>query len=140
MVDVKYLTKTDIENVDDITIEDVPVPEWGGVVRVKGLSGTERDEYEVAILKQREDGTWASTEESLKNARAELIVRALVDKDGKQMFTMKDAEKLGKKSAVALQRVWDKARELAGLTEKDVEDLVKNSKADQSESSTSDSH
>ena len=41
-------------------------------------------------------------------------------------------------SARALQRVWDKSRELAGLSDEDVEELAKNSASDQSDDSTSD--
>jgi hypothetical protein len=48
------LTKEQILSADDIKTETVLVPEWGGDVIVRGLSGVERDAYEMAVY--RPDG------------------------------------------------------------------------------------
>ncbi|MFE3382837.1 hypothetical protein [Streptomyces anulatus] len=45
-----YLSAEQILDADDLAIEDVPVPEWGGTVRVKGMSGTERDRFEAGFV------------------------------------------------------------------------------------------
>lgn len=134
---LKVLSRADILNAEDTRIEDVPVPEWGGVVRVRGLKGVERDAYEASIMTHNDEtGQFIPT---LENARAKLVVRSAVDADGKPLFKENDLFDLGNKSAAALQRVWAKARELSGLSEEDVKKLVKNSKAAQSEDSSSDS-
>ena len=132
----KVLSRADILNADDTRIEDVDVPEWGGVVRIRGLKGSERDAYEASIMRHNDEtGQFIPT---LENARAKLVVKSAVDEEGKPLFKEADLFDLGQKSASALQRVWNKARELSGLSEDDVKSLVKNSKADQSEDSISD--
>lgn len=140
MGEVVYLSKKQILEADDIPIDDLEVPEWGGMIRMRGLTGEQRDDYETTIMQQNEEGQWSSTKEALQNARAKLVVLTIIDAEGKLVFDQKDVEALGKKSAVALNRVWNKARELSGLVEGDLEKLVGNSEADQSDDSSSDSH
>lgn len=131
----KLLGRDDILNADDFKYEDVEVPEWGGTVRVKALTGTERDAYEESIMRRQKDGQYIP---NLANARAKLVVAAMVDEEGKNLFTLNDVLKLGTKSSVALQRVFSKAQELAGLSADDLDELVGNSDTVQSEGSTSD--
>ena len=45
----KYLCRETILNANDIKTEEVNVPEWGGVVLVKSLTGSEKDKYEQSI-------------------------------------------------------------------------------------------
>lgn len=131
----QYLGSEEILGANDIKFAVVPVPEWGGKVRVKGLSGSERDAYEQSIMILRKGGNYVP---NLENARAKLVVRCVVDKDGKKLFSEANIVALGAKNAAALQRVFQKARELSGLTEDDMEELVGNSETDPSEGSTSD--
>lgn len=125
------LSKDAILAADDTTYEELPVPEWGGTVRVKSLTGTQRDAFEVSI------STDGKTK-NLENVRARLVAKTVVDKDGKTIFTDKDVVKLGLKNAAALNRVWELARRLSGLTEEDVDELVSDFDDDPSEPSTSD--
>lgn len=115
------LSREQILGAEDRKTEDVEVPEWGGTVRVRALSGTERDAYEAGIVQIRGDGSRKFT---LQNARARLVSLALVDEAGNRMFTEADVAQLGEKSATALERVFDVARRLSGLAEGDVEGLV----------------
>lgn len=115
------LTKDAILGADDRPTVDVEVPEWGGTVRVRALSGAERDAYEVALAGVRPDG---SRRINLVNVRARLIALTVVDEAGARMFTDKDAEALGAKSATAMQRVFEAAQKLSGLTEDDIEELA----------------
>ena len=128
------LSRDDILNVDDKVFEDIEVPEWGGEVRVRGMSGAQRDDYEASILQQN----GSDRKVNLANARAKLVARCLVDADGRLLFTADDVRALGRKSARALERVFDKARELSGMTEKDVESLAENFGDDPSDDATSD--
>lgn len=128
------LSRDDILNVDDKVFEDIEVPEWGGEVRVRGMSGAQRDDYEASILQQN----GGDRKVNLANARAKLVARCLVDGDGRLLFTADDVRALGRKSARALERVFDKARELSGMTERDVESLAENFGDDPSDDATSD--
>jgi hypothetical protein len=62
----------------------------------------------------------------------------MIDESGKRLFPDADVRELGKKSASALQRVFEVAQRLSGLSNADVEELTKNSTSDQSEDSISD--
>lgn len=107
------LTKDQILGADDLPTRDVPVPEWGGDVRVRGLTGTERDRFEMKMAASRKSGSTIPE----GDFRAELIGRCMVDEDGKRVFTDKEIARLGAKSGAALDRVFDVVRELSGMTE-----------------------
>lgn len=129
----KLLSRDDILKADDIKTELVEVPEWGGAVMVRGLTGAERDALEEEVTSQR----GSSVRVNLRNLRAKLVVRSVVDEQGKHLFTPADVDALGKKSAAALQRVFNVASRLSGLSREDLEELTKNSEDGQSEDSTS---
>lgn len=130
------LTRDQILAAKDSRTDTVQVPEWGGEVIVRNLSGTERDEFEASIMQQNKKGTLVMR---LANARSKLVVAAAVDENGDQLFRDEDVHALGAKSAKALQRVYDAAAELSGLKDEDLEELVGNSDAALSDSATSDS-
>lgn len=115
------LTKDAILGSDDRPTVDVEVPEWGGTVRVRALSGKERDAYEVALAGVRSDG---SRRPNLVNVRARLIAMSCVDENGDRLFTDSDVEALGAKSATAMTRVFVAAQRLSGLSDEDVEELT----------------
>jgi hypothetical protein len=115
------LTRDQILGAEDLETEDVPVPEWGGVVRVRSLTGTERDGFEASVVQFRRDG---SRELRLANVRARFVALTAVGEDGERLFSDDDVKGLGRKSAAALERVWDAARQLSGLSDNDVEELA----------------
>lgn len=119
----------------DIKTEDVAVPEWGGTVRVKAMTGAERDAYESSVVQMRSDGTKAV---NLENLRGRLVALTCVDENGERLFTDADAIALGSKSAAALERVFDVARKLSGLTDNDVEELAEGFGDAPNDGSTSD--
>jgi hypothetical protein len=116
------LTRDQILSAQDLPTETVAVPEWGGDVLVRGLTGTERDAYEASMVKQV--GNQAKM--NMDNMRAKLVALCIVDETGKRIFTQADAETLGKKSGTGLQRVFLVAQRLSGLTTKDVEEAEGN--------------
>lgn len=103
-------------------------------MRVKALSGAERDRFEESILV----GKGKNRRVSYNNMRAKLLALCIVDEDGKQVFSTHDVEALGNKSAGALERVVNVAQRLSGLSAADMEDLEKNSVSAQSDDSTFD--
>lgn len=127
------LTRDQILGADDLKREVVDVPEWMGEVLVRGLDGAERDAYEATIINQR--GT--DVKMNLANARAKLVQRSIIDESGALLFDESDVKRLAKKSAAALQRVYDVAARLSGLTKEDIDELTKNSENGQSGNSLS---
>lgn len=117
------LTRDQILEAKDLTREAVPVPEWGGDVLVQAMTGAERDSYEATLMSMRGNNPqW-----NFVNARAKLVARSCVDEAGARIFTDDDVKALSKKSSAALQRVYDVAMRLSGLSSQDMEDLTKNS-------------
>jgi len=113
--------------------EIVEVPEWGGSVKVKALTGSERDKYESDSL----TGRGRNRDINLANIRARLVALTVIDDNGKPLFSSIDIAALGGKSAKALDRIFDVAQRLSGISEEDIEELAKNSESGQSDASTS---
>lgn len=128
------LTRDEILKKIDIESKVVAVPEWGGKVKVRGMTGEERDSFEGSITTVVDGKASVDT----KNVRAKLIALCVIDEKGERLFTEKDALLLGKKSAAALQRIFDVASDLSGLSKGSVEDAIKNLNPIPSEDSTSD--
>ncbi|WP_271215868.1 hypothetical protein [Streptosporangium carneum] len=129
------LGREQILAVDDLPVEDVPVPEWGGEVRLRGLTGAELDEYQASLVVQTRDGTQKT---NLRNATAKLVSRCAIDEDGAPLFEPKDLLKLSSKSAVALQRLANVAQRLNGLTDDDLKELTEDFGDGPSASTTTD--
>lgn len=132
---LRILGRDEILESEDLATETVPVPEWGGAVIVRALTGTERDAYESEIFSLRGQG--GGVEYNLQNIRAKLSARTIVDTDGKRLFTDADIVKLGLKSAAALDRVFSAAQRLSRLTAQDVKELTHQLGNGQSDSSGS---
>lgn len=129
----EYLTRDQILAVQDCKIEEVVIPEWHDcIVRVKALSGALRDKIEASVVGQ------SGTERNYVNLRARMVVHTVVDESGSLMFNEGDVKALGSKNACALDRIFDVAQRLSGMTKEDVEDLVGNSRPTQSDDSVSD--
>ncbi len=109
-----YLSADQILGADDLPGEDVEVPEWDGTVRVRGLTGTERDRFEFSMAA-------AKNSPDAVNIRAALVGRCIIDADGKRAFTDKQIAKLGAKSGAALDRCFDVVRRLSGMDDKAAE-------------------
>lgn len=110
----------------------VDVPEWGGKVRVKALTGLERDRYEESLVV----GRGRKRRTSMVNARAKLVALTVVNEKGKPMFRREDIEALGNLSAAALERVFEAAMRLAGISDEDMEEMTANFTNGQSGDST----
>lgn len=128
------LSKDQIWQAEDIQVIDVPVPEWGGEVRMRGLTGRERDDFEAKSVVQK----GSDRQVNIRNLRARLVAACAVNEDGSALFEPSDVMHLGQKSAVALERLFDAARKLSGMTPNDVKELTENLDADQSAGSISD--
>lgn len=100
----------------------VSVPEWGGEVFIRVMSGAERDRWELMAHK-------ALKGNSPLGIRATLVAFCACDQNGKRIFADGQIAALANKSAVALDRVFHKAQRLNKLTDDDIKELEGNSKA-----------
>lgn len=134
------LTKQAILDALDLPVETVAVPEWGGEVLVRGMTGTERDSFEASLRREKAKakGKAPDYEVDLSDFRSKLVARSVVDEDGKRLFSDDEIGSLGRKSAVALSRVADVAMRLSGFTESDIDELKKASTPGPNADSTSD--
>lgn len=126
------LTKEQILAEQDIPIERVSVPEWGGgEVIICGLSAAAKNLYQQSLIEIR----GKSQKLRMENATAKLLVLTIVDEQKTRLFTETDIEKLGTKSAAALERLVKVANRLSGMDEAENEAILKNSDATQSDDS-----
>lgn len=116
---LKLLTRDEIFAAVDVQEEIVAVPEWGGPVRIVGLTGSERDQYEAWII----SGKGKNRDVNLRQSRAKLVMMTAKDAEGKRLFDEADLIRLGARSALALQRVFDAAAKLSGLDEDSLEKI-----------------
>lgn len=117
------LTKDQILEAIDLKNEPVDVPEWGGSVLVRNMTGADRDAFESAMVSIDADGT---RKPDMSNLRAKLVAMTVVDDSGNRLFTLDDVARLALKSAAALERVFSAAQRLNGLGEKEQATAAKN--------------
>lgn len=111
-----YLNRDAILGADDSEFRDVEVPEWGGTVRIKSITGAQRDAFEASLR----EGKGKNADVNLRNMRAKLIIMCAVDEHGSKLFTQEDLRKLGSKNAKPLDRLFDACTQMIGMTEDDV--------------------
>jgi len=120
---IRMLTRDLILAAVDLPTKVVQVPEWGGAVTVRAMTGKERDQFEASMVSEKGETRGAK----FINLRARLCAMVIVGADGRTpLFNAGDVATLGEKSARALNRVFDAARELSGFTENDVKELEGN--------------
>lgn len=130
------LTKDQIAAADDRVFEDVPVPEWGGTVRIAGMSGTERNAYQSSLVVIGPNGSVQRM--NMADQLAKLVGKCLVDENFERLFTDKEIKVLGAKNGAVLERLGVVAQRLSGLRKEDVEAAAGKSEPTESGASTSD--
>lgn len=109
------LSRQAILVVQDISTQDVEVPEWGGAVRVRQMTVAERKEF--ATKSKDTDstamGVW-------------MLCMLCVDEQGKPLFEQADVDELLKRSFQAVDRVIDAVLSVNGLGDKQIEAAAKN--------------
>lgn len=108
-----------LKSADFGELQRLEVPEWGGHVFVKVMSGAERDRFELKVQASMDN-------QSQANVRAALCASAMCSKDGKRLFTDNQVAALGAKSGVALDRVFAVARRVNKVSDDDLKELEKN--------------
>lgn len=127
---MKLLDKSAILGAKDLKHEDVAVPEWGGAVRVRVMTGAERDAFRSAIASDEGNAP-------IGKVSAALLVATCIDAAGERLFTAEDMAALQEKSAALLDSLASVAMRLNGLGGSAVQEAAKNSASDQSDDSGS---
>ena len=128
------LTREQILGASDLRIEAVAVPEWGGLVYVRSLSGKGRDAFEGSRIRIKDNN---KVEMVHDNTRARLLALTVCDERGTRVFSEEDIAALGEKDAAAVDRVFQVAQRLSALRPEDLDDKLKNSAAVQPGNSSS---
>jgi len=119
--EMKELTADAIFSADDMDVAPVDVPEWGGKIYVRRLTGRERDEFE-QLMTDRRQGRSAM---KVQGVIAKMVILAACTSDGTKLFTSKDAEgKLNEKACSPLMRIFDAAMAVSGMRDDDIENIV----------------
>lgn len=142
------LTREAILAANVMATEKVPVPEWGGTVTVRGMTG---DELEAFLRTQSRDvpagnragrrGGQTEKQVSEEFLRARMVAWCVVDDDGNRKFSDDDVAALNKTSSSALVRIARVVMRLSGLDEDELdrmaEEMVENPFTNGSSSSPS---
>jgi hypothetical protein len=111
----KILTIDEILAVPDLEEKIVEVPEWGGSVRVKGMTKREQQQ----LRKQATDPLTGRIDPD----RLEILMLAHCLAEPR--ITVEQAEQLAEKSAVAVDRVLQAIMDVAGLSDAAQKAMVK---------------
>jgi len=104
-----------ILNADDLSYEDVEVPEWGVTVRV--VSPTVRERARIVSAFMGPDG-----QVDIEKMYPTLVIATASDPEsGERLFTAADAEALSGKSGAAVEVVAQAALRVSGMSDKPVE-------------------
>lgn len=117
------LGKEAILQAKDLITKDVEVKEWGGSVRLKTMTGAERDNYESQVLNTKTK----NVEMNKKNFRTKLLVLTIVNEKNERVFTEEDIEALAEKSSLPIDMLATEAMKMNGILKEDEDELTKNS-------------
>jgi hypothetical protein len=113
----KLLSREDILNANDRRTDVEDVPEWGGQIKLRALSGVERDHYLATLytMKSNGKGGMEIASVSAEGSQARLVAMSAIDETGERLFSEADVVALGEKDGAVLSRVATKASELSRL-------------------------
>lgn len=113
----KILTRAAALEAYVLRTEDVPVPEWGGDVRIRELTAGDAAEFGNKVTKGED-----------KEAMIVWIIGSAVDEEGNPLFedTPDTRAALAKKGASAIMRLGNAVLKLNGLLKEEVKEQEKN--------------
>ncbi len=132
--------RAEIDAAQSRKYEDVPVPEWGGEVRIMELSLADRGYIEAGQVLAGEEGNPKLKVDSLRTLNQKIVAAGLVDENFKRLYSWRDVNegKLDDKSARIINRLSAQIQKLSGMGRHAVKEAEGNSAAAPSGSSSSD--
>lgn len=138
---MKLLTRQDLLKKEAVEVLKVDLGN-DEFVYVRQMSGRERDRFERSLLKTKKNakGEIVGSEDNLEDFRAKLVAYTVCDEKGNLLLTVEDIPVLSQNMGFTkLDKIVEKAQELNRISEKDKEELTKNSEAGQAGDSSSSS-
>lgn len=126
------LNRSQILEANDLVLESVDVPEWGGSVVVRAMTGADRDAFENSLYTFDAAG---KAKQELSNMRMKLLAMTIVDDNGNRLFSADDIGALGRKGAAPIERVYAVAQRLNLIGASGEAAAAKNSASGQSSDS-----
>lgn len=116
-----FLSKTALR------VEKVQIPGSDDFVYVRGLTGAERDQFEESnLIRERNKKGALNFDVRMANVRSTLVVKGLCNEQGTRLLTDDDVEAVSKLPAAVIAHLYNVIASLSGITDDDVEDLLKN--------------
>ena len=109
------LSKSSVLSADDFRYAVVPCPEWGGDMRVRGLTAAEQAMISKKVNAKQTD-----------DIAVVVAIMGCVDDNGERFFDQSDRDTLKTKSYAVLDRLAKKILELSGNGEDGIEASRKN--------------
>lgn len=120
------LTKEEILNASDMELVRVDIPEWGGEICLKPMTGRNRDDFDSYIARQTKGERL-----DMKGVRVRLVALCLCDDKGTLMFsTPDDMKALNAKSNKVINDLFNTVQKINGIGDDEVKELVGNLEAD----------
>lgn len=129
---MKFGNRASLETIPRKT-EDVPFPELDTQYRLREMSGTERDLFEMSIFKSAASSNGAATPIAQKEVqtlhlRAKLVCLGLVDETGERLYKNDEFRDLSDNvPASVINKLFTVAQKLNGMEATAVEAAAKNS-------------
>ena len=105
---MSYLTIAQIAAADDLQVQDVEVPEWGGTVKVKGMSAGERLQLAAIVQDEKMNALQGIAHFALLHG----VVEPKITEENLDMFLSK--------SSKAIDRIVEVFNKLSGSNEEAV--------------------
>lgn len=115
------LTRDQILSAQDLNVEEVEVKEWGGKIRLRCLTGKEREDLAQLFVEAQQ-----KKQSIVPFYKERLLIMSIVDQNNDNIFKESDIEALSNKNPIVLQRLFDVAQKLSGLAEAELEEVKKN--------------
>ena len=109
------LTRDAVRDARDQQLERVDVPEWGGHVYVRSMTGADRDEFDALAVRQE-----------IRGMRVLVVERTACDEEGVRIFEDGDASWLAEKNAAVLERIFEAGCRVSGIGSSEVDRLEGN--------------
>lgn len=118
----QFLTKDQIvkKNAKLNEITPIEVEEWGGQVGLKVMSQAERETFDRALMDNMDE---AGKSVDVAAMKAVLVAGTICDGEGKRIFT---SDEIREMPTGPIERLYAICQEMNGMTEKKLEEAVKN--------------